>query len=69
MAQLADNELAELGRDAARQLVGADTVKAVEVKAGFNSSVEPAYHVALQELRELADHNSRAVFGQSDAIG
>jgi hypothetical protein len=44
MAQLADSELTELGPDVARQLVGADTVKAVEVKAGFDSSDEPAYH-------------------------
>jgi hypothetical protein len=44
MAQLADSELTELGRDVARQLVGADTVKAVEVKTGFDSSDEPAYH-------------------------
>jgi hypothetical protein len=44
MAQLADSELTELGRDAARQLVGADKVEAVEVEAGLDSSDEPAYH-------------------------
>jgi hypothetical protein len=45
MAQLADSdEVTELGREVARQLVGADTVNAVEVKSGFDTSDEPAYH-------------------------
>jgi len=44
MARLADSELTELGRDVARQLVGADKVKAVEVETGLDASDEPAYH-------------------------
>jgi hypothetical protein len=44
MGQLADGELAELGRDVAQQLVGVDKITAVEVEAGLDSSEEPAYH-------------------------
>jgi hypothetical protein len=44
MTQLADDELTELGRDAARVLAGADKIDVVEVEAGLDASDEPAYH-------------------------
>lgn len=44
MAQLEDNELTELGREAAQAVVGPGNINEVEVTPGQDAAGEPAHH-------------------------
>jgi hypothetical protein len=58
MAQLADSELTELGGEVARQMLGVDKVKQVEVVARPDSTDEPACYFWYQVDQDPASQSA-----------